>query len=256
MNSHQKNKSLAVSFYTEVIGPRNSERAKSLIAENYIQHNPTLPDGRAGVLMAIEFLKKLPVPETPKNPIRRIIAEKDLVVLHLDIEFGGSKKAVIDIFRIENDQLAEHWDVVQDQPIQTQNGHLMVDGHTEIEDAELTEPNKNLVERFFENVLINRNLGQIPLFLGESLIQHHPDIKNEAVGFGAYLKEKTGQLLFEKPARMIAEGNFVVSHSRMTLNDKPYALCFIFRLKNHKIVELWSVSQEIPAQMPHGNGMV
>ena len=196
------------------------------------------------------------ITENPNNPIRRIIAEKDLVVLHLDIEFGGSKKAVIDIFRIENDQLAEHWDVVQDQPSQTQNGHTMVDGFTEVEDWDLTEANKNLVERFFENVLINRNLDQIPLFLEESLLQHHPEMKDGSAGLEAYLKEKGNQLLFEKPARLIAEGNFVVSHSRMTLDGKLYALCFIFRLKNHKIAELWSVSQEISAQMPHGNGMV
>lgn len=92
---------------------------------DYIQHKPVLPDGREPV---IEFLENLFVRYPDRIfSIHRIIAEGDLVAVHYHSQATRNDLgfAVVDIFRVENCRLVEHWDVVQPVPENSRNDNTM-----------------------------------------------------------------------------------------------------------------------------------
>lgn len=95
------------------------------VALNYIQHKSTLPDGREA---AINFLEEL-FQRYPERifTIHRIIASDDLVAVHYHSQSTPEDLgfAIVDIFRVENCRMVEHWDVVQPVPEQSANDNTM-----------------------------------------------------------------------------------------------------------------------------------
>ena len=91
----------------------------------YIQHNPNAPDGKEGF---VEFVSAF-VSQTPELnlDIRRIVAEDDIVVAHslLTVVAGDRGTVVVDIFRLEDNKIVEHWDVTQPFPETSANDHPM-----------------------------------------------------------------------------------------------------------------------------------
>ena len=59
--------------------------------------------------------------------IKKAIAEKNLVVLHIHSTENDTDRgrAIIDIFRVENGKIIEHWDVIQNIPEQSKNINTM-----------------------------------------------------------------------------------------------------------------------------------
>lgn len=122
----EKNKALVVNFYELAFVERQGVEAAMLyLSEDYIQHNPYAVTGRQGFIDYVGTWAK----EKPNaySEIIRVIAEGDLVVVHvhdrLNKEDRGS--AVVDIFRVENDKIVEHWDVIQAIPEKDYSGNTM-----------------------------------------------------------------------------------------------------------------------------------
>jgi len=113
MNS-KSNKELVLDFYRKIIRDRNGDLIDDYIDDNYIQHSPSMKDGKAGLREAIEYLKKLPKPEVVKSPIVLAIAEGDYVMLLLDLNFMGKHLSVADLFKVIDGKINEHWDAIQD----------------------------------------------------------------------------------------------------------------------------------------------
>ena len=90
-----------------------------------MQHNPRAADGADGFKAFIEFLKaKMP---NYHSEIKRVFADGDYVILHVHNvpEPGARGAAIIDIFRLENGKVVEHWDVRQDVPEKAANDNTM-----------------------------------------------------------------------------------------------------------------------------------
>ncbi len=124
--SPEKNKKLVLRFMNEFLGEHNVEVLDELLGPTYTQHNPVIDDSKEGLIAFFqEFWKKYP----RKNAydFKRVIAENDLVAIHYlwTPEPGVFERAIVDIFRIENDKLVEHWDVVQQIPEESVNEHPM-----------------------------------------------------------------------------------------------------------------------------------
>jgi predicted SnoaL-like aldol condensation-catalyzing enzyme len=110
------NKKLVFDFWREVFQARNVERAPEFMAENYLQHNPNVPTGRAAFMQVFGRTPKQAVKPTIDDLVT-IVAEGDLVVLGFrrslpDLENEGQTYTTtwFDMFRIENGKIAEHWD--------------------------------------------------------------------------------------------------------------------------------------------------
>lgn len=107
------NKEILANFYKEFFNEHKIEAANKYLREDYIQHNPGVAQGREGLKEG--FSKKFEIDPTFKLEIKMMIAEDDIVVVYLkniDPE-GNTKCRVVDIYRLEDGQLAEHWDVLQ-----------------------------------------------------------------------------------------------------------------------------------------------
>lgn len=122
----EQNRQIVEAFADIFYRQKDVEKAfmEYVSAENYIQHNPTILDGREA---AIEMLKpKFSNPEASFD-IKRILVDGDLAMIHLHgkmnkAHLGG---AVADIFRLENGKIVEHWDVLQPVPENAINPHPM-----------------------------------------------------------------------------------------------------------------------------------
>ncbi|HLO59546.1 MAG TPA: nuclear transport factor 2 family protein [Bacteroidales bacterium] len=119
----EANKKMVTEFYQQLFGDKNPEVILKYLAEDYIQHNPALPDGRKALYDAVKVWFK----DAPKEKVdlQRIAADGDLVYLHVRSKMGNKTVAVVDIFRIENGKIAEHWDVIQEVPEKSANPHPM-----------------------------------------------------------------------------------------------------------------------------------
>jgi predicted SnoaL-like aldol condensation-catalyzing enzyme len=119
------NKRNVVEFYERGLGQKDFDAAKKFFGPKYTQHNPNAPDGIEGVKIFIQFLKqKYPNYELR---IKRVFADSDYVILHVHgvFEPGTRGKAIVDIFRLEDGKIVEHWDVAQDIPASAANTNSM-----------------------------------------------------------------------------------------------------------------------------------
>ena len=115
------NKRLVYDFWREVFEGGHMDLAEKYMAESYIQHNPTVPTGRAAFVdFFSKFAKPKPIESKIKAPLVSIVAEGNYVVLSFVREVAEpadpAKKYTttwFDMFRIENRKIAEHWDGAQ-----------------------------------------------------------------------------------------------------------------------------------------------
>jgi predicted SnoaL-like aldol condensation-catalyzing enzyme len=119
------NKRIATEFYDAAINRKDFAAASQYLGSSYRQHNPTAADGAEGLRAFIDFLKtRFP---NQRGEIKRVVAEGDLVVLHVHSTRGDDTpgRAIVDIFRVANGKVVEHWDVIQDIPAQPANANGM-----------------------------------------------------------------------------------------------------------------------------------
>ena len=123
---HQEaNKKNVVEFYDKALNQKDFEAAARHLGPRYTQHNPVAADGPEGLKAFIQFLRdKFP---NARSEIKRVFAEGDYVIVHVHAirEPGTRGRAIIDIFKLENGKLVEHWDVAQDVPEKAANANGM-----------------------------------------------------------------------------------------------------------------------------------
>jgi len=121
----ETNKKVVLDFYEKGLNQKDFEAAAQHFGPRYIQHNPGAPDGIEGFKAFIAMRKeKFP---NAKSEIKRVFAEGDFVILHVHgmREPGERGVAIVDIFRLENGKIVEHWDVVQPIPEKPANSNGM-----------------------------------------------------------------------------------------------------------------------------------
>ncbi len=107
----ERNKALVLEAMTALFQKRDATAVERLYAPDYIQHNPGIPQGRAALASLVSTLG----PDVYYEP-GLIVAEGTFVAIHGRIRgWAPSPQVVVDIFRIHEGRLAEHWDVLQDE---------------------------------------------------------------------------------------------------------------------------------------------
>jgi predicted SnoaL-like aldol condensation-catalyzing enzyme len=117
-------KQLVVDFYRTVfVEKKVREGFEKYVVDGYVQHNPLVPTGREA---AIKLLSARLGPDVITD-IKRAVAEGDLVVLHVHSRANAQDRgrAIVDIFRVKDGKIVEHWDVIQPVPETAQNDNTM-----------------------------------------------------------------------------------------------------------------------------------
>ena len=228
---------------------------KQYVAEDYKQHNPMAADGRQGLL---DFIESLPKDARLKYRNVRIFTDGEFIVTHNEYDWG-QKQVVIDLFRVKDNMLVEHWDAIQIPPAESVNKNTMLDGATKVTDKDKTAANKKLVRAFVDDVLVGGDLSKTSTYIdGENFTQHNPTIANGATAWSnAMLHSRNfGKEYKYDVRRVIGEGNFVLVQSKAVKSGEELAMYNLFRVENGKIVEHWDVMQTIPDNPANDNGMV
>jgi predicted SnoaL-like aldol condensation-catalyzing enzyme len=121
----EANRKLVLDFYEKGLNQKDADAAIALMGNRYVQHNPGAADGPEGFRKFIGFLKeKFP---NSKSEIKRSFVDGDYVILHVHAvrEPGQRGSAIIDVFKLENGKIVEHWDVVQPIPENLANNNGM-----------------------------------------------------------------------------------------------------------------------------------
>lgn len=120
----QTNKKLVIEFYEEILFKGNFDKIDKYIGSTYIQHNPGVADGKQAL---IDLLKSFGPIKEPWGEIVRAIAEDNLVVLHVKNYNWPAPRgsSVVDIFRVEEGKIVEHWDTIQAVPEKSANNNGM-----------------------------------------------------------------------------------------------------------------------------------
>ena len=108
-----RNLALVLEMYREVLIGMDADRVDRYMAPDYLQHSALAEPGVAGLKA---FLRQVRA-QTPDavQEIKRAFVDGDHVVVHGHVRPVPSEPglAVIDIFRVADGRVAEHWDVIQ-----------------------------------------------------------------------------------------------------------------------------------------------
>lgn len=123
--TQEANKKTVVEFYEKGLNQKDFEAAAKYFGPRYVQHNPTAADGIEGFGKFIAFLREK-FPES-HSEIKKVFADGDYVILHVHAvrEKGNRGNAIVDIFKLENGKIVEHWDVNQPIPEKPANENGM-----------------------------------------------------------------------------------------------------------------------------------
>jgi predicted SnoaL-like aldol condensation-catalyzing enzyme len=107
----ERNRALVLEAMTALFQRKDPLAVKRLYAPEYIQHNPGIPQGREALAKLVAQL-----PSTVFYEPGMTIAEGEYVAIHGRIRgWSPNPQVVVDIFRVQDGRLAEHWDVMQDE---------------------------------------------------------------------------------------------------------------------------------------------
>lgn len=135
MSTTAENKKLVETLCVTVFQGHDFSRLDEIMRDDYIQHNENVPQGKAGFRKFHEkFFEAVP---DFTYTVKKIVGEDDTVILYAAVtgthsgEWMGNPPTgnklnfdTVDIFRIENGKIAEHWDVADTLKLFTQVGKI------------------------------------------------------------------------------------------------------------------------------------
>lgn len=226
----------------------DTEKAASLLKEDYIQHNLAYGTGRDAFVGSVAYLASAPVKTTVQNI--RAFEDGDKVFLQTVYNFAGAGEQVaFDIFRFEDGLIAEHWDNLAVKADPNPSGHTQIDGTKDIKDLDKTEDNREVVKKFLYDVMQGNNPQKTAdYFDGDIYIQHNTGIADGLSGLGAALEAlgKQGiQMIYDEVHQVLAQGNYVLAVSEGTFGGVPTSYYDLWRVEDGKIAEHWDVMETI-----------
>lgn len=120
LDKTEANKTLVRNFVNDIlVNGRMEKLAGYFNGDNYIQHNPQIPDQLSGLGKALGEMAKAGI--TMKyDQIHKVLGEGNFVLAVSEGHLGGKHSSFYDLFRVENGKIAEHWDTIEEIPLKEQ----------------------------------------------------------------------------------------------------------------------------------------
>ena len=230
----------------------DTEKAASLLAEGYIQHNLAYGTGRDAFVGSVAYLASAPVKTTVENI--RAYEDGDKVFLQTVYNFAGmGEQVAFDIFRFDAEgKIAEHWDNLAAKAEPNPSGRTQIDNVAPVKDLDKTEANRQLVKDFLYDVMQGNNAAKTPeYFDGDTYLQHNTGIADGLSGLGAALAALADagiQMIYTTVHQVLAQGDYVLAVSEGTFGGAPTSYYDLWRVENGKIAEHWDVMETIAAK--------
>lgn len=112
----KNNKALVRAFVDDVLIHGRIETFSDYFdGDNYLQHNPHVADGCSGLGAALKAMAAAGI--TMKyNRICHLFGEGNFVLVVSEGEFASRPTSFYDLFRVQKDWIAEHWDTIEAIP--------------------------------------------------------------------------------------------------------------------------------------------
>lgn len=119
------NREIATQFLDSVVNKKDFQAASHYLGATYIEHDPQGRNGAEGLAGYIKYLQEN-FPQA-RIDMKRVIVDGDYVLFHVHsiLTPGSAGQAIVDIFRLENGKVMEHWDVTQEIPMESANDNGM-----------------------------------------------------------------------------------------------------------------------------------
>jgi predicted SnoaL-like aldol condensation-catalyzing enzyme len=136
MDDPRSNRTLVETFVRAVFVDHDLSTLDRYLRDDYIQHNPDVPQGKVGFKEFFETTFKA-LPDF-RYTVKQVVADGDQVWVHstttathtggawLDVAPTGNKLNfdVVDMFRVDSGKIAEHWDVADTLGLFSQLGKV------------------------------------------------------------------------------------------------------------------------------------
>lgn len=110
------NKTLVAAFVDDILVHGRMHRLTGYFAgDSYLQHNPQIADGLSGLGDALDAMAKAGI-RMKYERVHKVLGEGNFVLVVSEGRYAGAHVAFHDLFRVENDRIAEHWDSIEAIP--------------------------------------------------------------------------------------------------------------------------------------------
>ncbi|MFI7494351.1 nuclear transport factor 2 family protein [Kocuria sp. M4R2S49] len=239
-------KQIVLTAGRELFGDRDASSVDRHWAPDYRQHSALAPDGTEGLRAMFQQL-----PDDFRFEPLRVLEDGDMVAVHCVYHgFGPEPTVAVDVFRVEDGKIAEHWDALAPLPGGSA-GRRRTDGPRETTGHERTAANKALLTEWVHERLIGADRDALEELARDPRYVEHGADPDERITRGTL-------------RRVLGEGDFVLTVTEALLGrgnggaehgDPVPAGCYdLWRVADGRILEHWEVCQPVPERMPHGNG--
>ena len=252
---------IAEAFYTDVLIYRNLNNFGRYIGGTYIQHAPAYSDGPGELMAAVA--KELTMSPDVKVRLYRTIAEKDYVAIHSVWDTGDAKYVYVDIWRVENGLLVEHWDHSQTEPKASKNSNSMYHGpDADIYSSQDVEQNRERAVALISVFDNPADTSVVDGYVSDEYIQHNPTLADGKAPLLGLLKtlDEDGVRSKTTIVKSIAMGDMVLVHSKVVdltkANDLGTGYIDIFRFDDSGLIaEHWDVVEPVGKTSQNNNGI-
>jgi len=246
---------LVTRAHSELFDQRDTSALQRYFSPDFIEHSPLVANGLEGLRDLVQAHPQL------RHQAIRVLHDGDLVAIHG--RFTGLDEHPLvgfDIYRVEANQIVEHWDGLVPEAPANASGRTQLDGPTEPGTGHDKEAHRTFIQEFFTKTLIEGDYSGFRRYTnGKSFLQHSPDIPDgieEVIAFLEKLKAEGSALEYQCIHRTVADGQFVLTQSEGSIAGSRHAYFELWRLEHGQLAEMWDailpVPQDSEAKHPYG----
>ncbi|MEV6871540.1 ester cyclase [Amycolatopsis sp. NPDC051128] len=250
--SEAQNKALVLRLYSEAFNQDKTDVVKELVGADYVQHDKSVPGGADGQVKQFQDLKaKIP---GAVATVKRTAADRDLVAVHWHASATPANEATgeakVDLFRVGNGKLVEHWSITQTVPATTASGNSLFSDQYQYPNGaptlseEQEEKNRTFAVEAYRK-LSDGDATVIDTSWDPRYYQHNPAAANGTDPLKQFMQQQGVTPPSGTPSTATRTGtqfgNTLADGDLVWVFSSDYVVADIFRVVDGKIIEHWDV---------------